>query len=76
MSRRCSAPATRPRGHDRGIELRVLTAVEAANDTQKRVLVDKVVARFGEDLHGRHFALWGLAFQPDTDATCAKRRVG
>jgi UDPglucose 6-dehydrogenase len=60
MSRRCSAPATRPRGHDRGIELRVLTAVEAANDTQKRVLVDKVVARFGEDLHGRRFALWGL----------------
>ncbi|HMW17676.1 MAG TPA: UDP-glucose/GDP-mannose dehydrogenase family protein [Accumulibacter sp.] len=54
-------------GHEYGIELRVLTAVEAANETQKRVLVDKVVARFGEDLHGRTFALWGLAFKPDTD---------
>jgi hypothetical protein len=50
-----------------GIDLRVLTAVEAANDSQKRVLVDKVVARFGEDLQGRQFALWGLAFKPDTD---------
>jgi len=54
-------------GHDLGIELRVLTAVEAANETQKRVLVDKVVLRFGENLQGRSFALWGLAFKPDTD---------
>jgi UDPglucose 6-dehydrogenase len=54
-------------GHDMGIDLRVRTAAEAANDTQKRVLVDKVVARFGEDLHGRRFALWGLAFKADTD---------
>ena len=53
-------------GHDMGVDLRVLTAVEAANDSQKRVLVDKVVARFGEDLQGRSFALWGLAFKPDT----------
>jgi UDPglucose 6-dehydrogenase len=45
----------------------VLKAVEAANESQKRVLVDKVVARFGEDLQGRSFALWGLAFKPDTD---------
>ena len=50
-----------------GVDLRVLTAVEAANDSQKRVLVDKVVARFGENLQGRSFALWGLAFKPDTD---------
>ena len=42
-------------GHEMGIDLRVLTAVEAANETQKRVLVDKVVARFGEDLQGRRF---------------------
>ena len=50
-----------------GIPLRVLAAVEAANDRQKHVLVDKVVARFGRDLRGRHFALWGLAFKPNTD---------
>ncbi len=54
-------------GHEMGIDLRVLTAVEAANDSQKRVLVDKIVARFGEDLQGRCFALWGMAFKPDTD---------
>jgi UDPglucose 6-dehydrogenase len=41
--------------------------VETANDAQKRVLVDKIVARLGERLEGRRFALWGLAFKPDTD---------
>ena len=50
-----------------GIPLRVLTAVEEANERQKRVLVDKVVARFGADLAGRHFCIWGLAFKPNTD---------
>jgi UDPglucose 6-dehydrogenase len=53
--------------HESGRELQVLRAVEAANDEQKRVLVDKVVGRFGEDLGGRRFALWGLAFKPNTD---------
>ena len=50
-----------------GIELGVLAAVAAANDRQKHVLVDKVVRRFGADLHGRQFAVWGLAFKPGTD---------
>ncbi len=52
---------------DNGIGLQVLSAVEAANERQKLVLVDKVVHRFGEDLRGRQFAMWGLAFKPDTD---------
>ncbi|MBW8893627.1 MAG: UDP-glucose/GDP-mannose dehydrogenase family protein, partial [Burkholderiales bacterium] len=52
---------------DSGIPLRVLTAVEEANERQKRVLVDKVVARFGNDLKGHRFAIWGLAFKPNTD---------
>jgi UDPglucose 6-dehydrogenase len=52
---------------DEGQTLRVLQAVEDANDAQKMVLVDKIVARFGEDLSGRRFALWGLAFKPNTD---------
>lgn len=52
---------------DAGIHLRVLTAVEAANDAQKRVLGTKVLARFGKDLSGKHFALWGLAFKANTD---------
>lgn len=50
-----------------GQDLLVLNAVEGANAAQKHVLVDKVVRRFGEDLAGRRFALWGLAFKPDTD---------
>jgi UDPglucose 6-dehydrogenase len=48
-------------------ELLVLKAVEAANDRQKTVLVSKVVKHFGTDLSGKHFALWGLAFKPNTD---------
>ncbi|MCB1938017.1 MAG: UDP-glucose/GDP-mannose dehydrogenase family protein [Rhodocyclaceae bacterium] len=54
-------------GREHGHELQVLGAVEAANDVQKHVLVNKIVARFGEDLSGRRFALWGLAFKPNTD---------
>jgi UDPglucose 6-dehydrogenase len=50
-----------------GTKLLVLGAVEAANDAQKKILVDKIVARFGGDLSGRRFAVWGLAFKPNTD---------
>ena len=52
---------------DAGIHLKVLNAVEAANDAQKHVLGEKVKARFGADLTGKHFALWGLAFKANTD---------
>jgi UDPglucose 6-dehydrogenase len=52
---------------DAGQRLLVLGAVEAVNERQKHVLVDKIVARFGADLNGRRFALWGLAFKPGTD---------
>jgi UDPglucose 6-dehydrogenase len=48
-------------------DLLILRAVEAVNDRQKQVLGRKVVASFGEDLAGRHFAIWGLAFKPNTD---------
>jgi UDPglucose 6-dehydrogenase len=54
-------------GRENGVELGVLQAVEAANELQKHVLVDKVVTHFGTDLSGRTFALWGLAFKPNTD---------
>ncbi|MBP6898923.1 MAG: UDP-glucose/GDP-mannose dehydrogenase family protein [Burkholderiaceae bacterium] len=50
-----------------GLNLQVLEAVEAANERQKQVLVDRVVQRFGDDLTGRSFAVWGLAFKPNTD---------
>jgi UDPglucose 6-dehydrogenase len=54
-------------GRENGLDLSVLQAVEAVNERQKQVLVNKIVARFGEDLSGRSFALWGLAFKPNTD---------
>lgn len=49
------------------IELKILTAVESANERQKMIMVDNVVERFGENLIGRQFAIWGLAFKPNTD---------
>lgn len=52
---------------DAGVPLQLLGAVEAVNDQQKLVLVDKIVRRFGEKLGGKTFALWGLAFKPNTD---------
>jgi UDPglucose 6-dehydrogenase len=47
--------------------LRILDAVEAVNEGQKLRLVEKIVGRLGENLAGRTFALWGLAFKPNTD---------
>jgi UDPglucose 6-dehydrogenase len=50
-----------------GVTTHVIDAVDAVNQRQKTVLIDKVVARLGEDLAGKTFALWGLAFKPNTD---------
>jgi len=50
-----------------GSGLQVLRAVEEANRNQRGVLARKIVSRFGADLAGRRFALWGLAFKPNTD---------
>jgi UDPglucose 6-dehydrogenase len=50
-----------------GLPMRVIEAVETANDAQKFRLSQKIVGRYGEDLSGRIFALWGLAFKPNTD---------
>ncbi len=47
--------------------LRILQAVADVNTAQKQVLVSKIVARFGNQLAGHRFALWGLAFKPGTD---------
>ena len=54
-------------GQENGVHLEILAAVDSVNNSQKRVLSEKVVARFGEDLSGHKFALWGLAFKPKTD---------
>ena len=50
-----------------GHEPKILNAVEAVNESQKHRLVEKVVAHFGSDLRGKHFAVWGLSFKPNTD---------
>jgi len=50
-----------------GRPLRVLAAVDQVNEAQKHVLGDKIQARFGKTLSGRRFAVWGLAFKPNTD---------
>ncbi|ABI86486.1 nucleotide sugar dehydrogenase family protein [Burkholderia ambifaria AMMD] len=52
---------------ENGQPLRILEAVEAANSAQKDVLIGKIEQRFGADLTGREFAVWGLAFKPNTD---------
>ena len=50
-----------------GTEMKIVQVVEDVNDAQKFLMAKRVVARFGEDLSGRKFALWGLAFKPKTD---------
>ena len=50
-----------------GMNLKLLDAVERVNVAQKHVLTKKIVKRFGEDLSGMTFAVWGLAFKPNTD---------
>ena len=50
-----------------GHSLDILKAVEAVNYRQKSVLVHKIVSHFGNDLKGKKFAIWGLAFKPKTD---------
>ncbi|MDP1998968.1 MAG: UDP-glucose/GDP-mannose dehydrogenase family protein [Rhodoferax sp.] len=52
---------------DNNSPLTLLMAVEKVNERQKNVLADKLVARFGPDLKGKTFAVWGLAFKPNTD---------
>jgi UDPglucose 6-dehydrogenase len=50
-----------------GHQPELLTAVESVNRRQKQVLVHKMRRHFGDQLKGRTFALWGLAFKPNTD---------
>lgn len=50
-----------------GSDLSILDAVTTANESQKHVLVGKIKQHYGDSLSGKTFALWGLAFKPDTD---------
>jgi UDPglucose 6-dehydrogenase len=53
------------REHD--VSLGVVDAVERANERQKRILGERIIAHFGGQLDGRKIAIWGLAFKPETD---------
>ncbi|HEY7767824.1 UDP-glucose/GDP-mannose dehydrogenase family protein [Longimicrobium sp.] len=52
---------------DSGVDASILDGVEKVNEAQKRLLLDRVVERYGADLAGRTFAVWGLSFKPETD---------
>ncbi|MEW6561698.1 MAG: UDP-glucose/GDP-mannose dehydrogenase family protein [Pseudomonadota bacterium] len=54
-------------GEEYGLPLKILQAVEDVNHEQKSVLLNKITRRFGENLNGKRFALWGLSFKPGTD---------
>lgn len=51
----------------KGYEMRVLQAVEEVNERQKKLVFDKLNRYYGGDLKGKHIAVWGLAFKPETD---------
>ncbi|MBM3973462.1 MAG: UDP-glucose/GDP-mannose dehydrogenase family protein [Planctomycetes bacterium] len=53
-------------GVENGYQLRILQSVEDVNEAQKHVLFTKVKKHFGQ-LKGRHFAMWGLSFKPETN---------
>ena len=52
---------------DLGVEPSILQAVEETNEMQKGLILRRVIERFGSELAGHTFALWGLAFKPNTD---------
>ena len=54
-------------GEEHGVELSLVEETHRANEHQKGVLCRKVRERYGEDLSGRRFAVWGLSFKPETD---------
>ncbi len=50
-----------------GYDFKILKAVDAVNDHQKRLLTGKIQAQFGSDLRDHKIAIWGLSFKPKTD---------
>ncbi|MEI7907561.1 MAG: UDP-glucose/GDP-mannose dehydrogenase family protein [Bacteroidota bacterium] len=52
---------------DSGSEIRLLSVVDQVNKKQKEVLVNKILKFYNNDIRGKHFAVWGLAFKPNTD---------
>ena len=59
--------ALKKTAEEHGYTARLISSVEDVNNDQKFVIAKKVVNRFGQDLSGKTFAVWGLAFKPQTD---------
>ncbi len=59
--------ALKKTAEEQGYKARLISSVEEVNNDQKFVIAKKVVSRFGKDLKGKTFAIWGLAFKPQTD---------
>ncbi len=59
--------ALRKIAEEKGYKAELISSVENVNNRQKMVIANKVVKRFGENLSGKTFAIWGLAFKPETD---------
>ena len=54
-------------GSDAGYDFRIINSVMEVNERQKTTLTDKIKKHYGATIKGKHFAMWGLAFKPDTD---------
>jgi UDPglucose 6-dehydrogenase len=54
-------------GNDEGYEFKILNSVIEVNDKQKTILIPKIKSYFKNNLSGKHLAVWGLAFKPETD---------
>ncbi|MCX7920833.1 MAG: UDP-glucose/GDP-mannose dehydrogenase family protein [Clostridia bacterium] len=54
-------------GENADLDMKLITAVEAVNEKQKSILIDKILSYFDGDIKGKTFAVWGLAFKPKTD---------
>jgi UDPglucose 6-dehydrogenase len=54
-------------GQDTGLDLQIVGAVREVNEQQKRLLAQRIRHRYGDDLRGLTFGIWGLSFKPDTD---------
>ncbi len=52
---------------DHNYNLQILDSVMKVNETQKTILLPAILDYYGKDIKGKHFAMWGLAFKPDTD---------
>lgn len=54
-------------GADYGVDMSIIKSADGVNKKQRNLFVDKIIAKFGKDLTGRTFGVWGLAFKPKTD---------